>query len=103
MFIAALWSPAWKGLTSGLLFVMFKCVIVTFPCGILGKMWYTIVAIPDLCCLSYLKKLFLVSKKQYLAKVVLDLEGALYFWVLNSIEHSNKCFNLSDTRSHYVF
>ena len=33
-FIAALWSPAGKGLTSWLLFVMFNCVFVTFPCGI---------------------------------------------------------------------
>ena len=35
-FIAALWSPAGKGQTSWLLFVMFNCVFVTFPCGILG-------------------------------------------------------------------
>ena len=35
LFIAALWSPAGKGLTSLLLFaIMF---FVTFPCGIL---WY---------------------------------------------------------------
>ena len=34
MFIAALWSPAGKGLTSWLLFVMFNCVFCTFPCGI---------------------------------------------------------------------
>ena len=37
LFIAALWSPAVKGLTSWLLFVMFNCVCVTFPCGILGQ------------------------------------------------------------------
>ena len=36
LFFAALWSPAGKGLTSWLLFVMFNCVFVTFPCGILG-------------------------------------------------------------------
>ena len=53
LFIAALWSPAGKGLTSLLLFVMFNCVFVTFPCGILGLVWYLIVSIPDLCCLSY--------------------------------------------------
>ena len=35
LFIAAVWSPAGKGLTSWLLFVMFKCIFVTFPCGIL--------------------------------------------------------------------
>ena len=46
LFIATLWSPAGKGLTSWLLFVMFNCVFVTFP-------WYLIVLIPDLCHLSY--------------------------------------------------
>ena len=53
LFIAALWSPAGKGLTSCLLFVMFSCVFVTFPCGILDQVWYLIVSIPDLCRLSY--------------------------------------------------
>ena len=48
LFIAALWSPAGKGLTSWLLFVMFNCVFVCFPCGILGQVWYIIVSIPDL-------------------------------------------------------
>ena len=36
LFIAALWSPVGKGQTSWLSFVMFNCVFVTFPCGILG-------------------------------------------------------------------
>ena len=44
-----LWSPAGKGLTSWLLFVMFNCVFVTVPCGILGQVWYLIVSISDLC------------------------------------------------------
>ena len=34
LFIAALWSPVGKGLTSWLLFVMFNCVFSHFP------MWY---------------------------------------------------------------
>ena len=34
MFIAAVWPPSGKGLTSWLLFVMYNCVFVTFPCGI---------------------------------------------------------------------
>ena len=54
LFIAAVWSPAGKGLTSWLLFVMFNCVIITFPCGILGQVWYLIVSFPDLWRLSYL-------------------------------------------------
>ena len=52
-FIAALWSPARKGLTPWLSFVMLNCVFVTFPCGTLGQVWYLIVSIPDLCRLSY--------------------------------------------------
>ena len=54
LFAAALWSPAGKQLTSWLLFVSFNCVLVTFPCGILGQVWYLIVSIPDLCRFHYL-------------------------------------------------
>ena len=57
LFIAALWSPAGKRLTSWLSFVMFNCVFDTFPCGILGQVWYLIVSIPDLCQLSYFHSL----------------------------------------------
>ena len=35
LFIAALWSPAGKGLASWLLFVMSNCDFVTFQSGIL--------------------------------------------------------------------
>ena len=51
LFIAALWSPAGKGLTYWLLLVMF--IVFFYPCGILGKVWYLIVSFPDLCRLSY--------------------------------------------------
>ena len=37
--VAALCSPAGKEPTSWLLFVMFSCNFVTFPCGILGQVW----------------------------------------------------------------
>ena len=53
LFNAALWSPAWTGLTSWLSFVMLNCVLVTYPCVILGQVWYLIVLISDLCHLSY--------------------------------------------------
>ena len=33
------------------------CVFVSFPCGILGQVWYLIVSIPDLCHLSYFEDL----------------------------------------------
>ena len=56
LFIAAMWSPAGEGLSSWLMFVMFNCVFVTYPCGILGQVGYLIVSIPDLCLLSYFYK-----------------------------------------------
>ena len=52
LFIAALRSPAGKGLTSWL-FCMFYSVFVTFPCGVLGHMWYLIISIPDGGLLTY--------------------------------------------------
>ena len=36
-----------------LLSVIFSCVFVSFPYGVLGKVWYLIVSIPDLCLLPY--------------------------------------------------
>ena len=39
LFICALWSPAGKGLTSSLSFV-----VSNFPIGILGQVWYLIFA-----------------------------------------------------------
>ena len=53
LFICALWSPAGKGLTSWLSFVVSNCEFFTFPFGILGQVWYLIVSIPDLCALTY--------------------------------------------------
>ena len=50
LFVAAMWSPAGKGLA---LVSDVYCVFVTFKCGILGQVWYLIVSIPDLCPLSY--------------------------------------------------
>ena len=54
LFIRAFWSPAGKGLTSWLLFVVSICEC-HFPIGILGQVWYLIVSIPDLCTLTYLE------------------------------------------------
>ena len=53
LFIAALWLPAGKNLFA-FLCVMFACVFVTFPCGVLCQVWYLIVLIPDLCRPTYL-------------------------------------------------
>ena len=52
LFIAALWSPAGKGLTLGSLVCdFFSCVFVTFPCGVLSQVKYLIVSISELCLL----------------------------------------------------
>ena len=32
---------------------VFIVFFVTFPCGILGQVWYLIISFPDLCRLSY--------------------------------------------------
>ena len=54
LFICALCSPDWKGLTSWLSFVFVESIgECHFPIGILGQVWYLIVSIPDLCTLIY--------------------------------------------------
>ena len=53
LFICALWSPAGKGLTDWLSFVVSNFEFVTLPIGILGQVWYLIVSIPDLSTLTY--------------------------------------------------
>ena len=35
------------------LYVVFSCVYVAFPFGVLGQVLYLIVSIPDLCLLPY--------------------------------------------------
>ena len=52
LFLAALWSPAGKGLSPWLSCVWcFLVFFVTFPYGGLGQVCYLIVSIPDLCLL----------------------------------------------------
>ena len=41
----ALWSSR--------VYVKLSSVFVAFPCGVLSRVWYLIVSIPDLCCLTY--------------------------------------------------
>ena len=53
LFIAALWVTCWERADLLALVCDVYCGFVTFPCGILGQVWYLIVLIPDLCCLSY--------------------------------------------------
>ena len=57
LFICALWSPAGKGLTYWLPFVVSYCEFFTFPLVSWVQVWYLIVSIPDLCTLTYFYKL----------------------------------------------
>ena len=41
------------------LYVMFSCVFVIFRYIVVGQVWYLIVAIPELCFLTYLLTLLL--------------------------------------------
>ena len=54
LFIAALWSPAGKKADLLAHVDDFHCIFVTFPCGILGQVWYLIVSFPGLRHLSNL-------------------------------------------------
>ena len=48
-FLVALWSPAGKSL----LCIIFSCVFVTFPYGVLAQLWSLIELISDHCLLPY--------------------------------------------------
>ena len=80
LFIAALWSPAGKGLTSWLLFVMFNSAFVTFPCGILSQVLCLSVPIPDLCHLSYFFRdsKFFLEIWLYINNAVISQRTSLY-------------------------
>ena len=100
LFIATSMSPAGKGLASWLFFVMSNCAFVTFPCGILGQVWYLIVSIRSLppfllfltlICFSitYIIELSLYAKT-YLLKLLKKMKS-------NSGEMFLKCCNLELT------
>ena len=77
LFICALWSPAGKGLTSWLSFVVSKCEFVTFT---LGRVWYLIVSTPDLCTLTYFNPI--KFSERYLLNIKMDPCHILYYTVL---------------------
>ena len=45
-------ATCWAGVDLVTLVGDVYCIFVTFPCGILGQVWYLIVSFPDLCLLS---------------------------------------------------
>ena len=61
LLLAALWSPAGKGLTSWLSCMLCFCVFfVTFPYGVPGQIWYLNVSIPDFKPFSLLVFIFAI-------------------------------------------
>ena len=60
LLLAALWSPAGKGLAS----LIYSYVFVTFTYSVLGRVWYWIVSISDHWLLPYFIRLasFVVGK-----------------------------------------
>ena len=52
--VVTCWDRAYR---LALLCVMFNFVFVTFPCGVLGQLWYLIVLIPNLSLLTYFHRL----------------------------------------------
>ena len=64
-----------------LLYVMFYCVFVTFPCGVLRQVWFLIVLIPDLCllsCRSFLTPLTCTSNLVYVWVGLFLRDGVLF-------------------------
>ena len=55
------------------LFLLFFCIFVTFPCGILVQVWYLIVSFPDLCRLSYVYVIEYRGMNELLASATVDL------------------------------
>ena len=82
LFVDALLSPAGKGLTSWLSFVMSNCYVVTFP-----QVWCLIVSIPDFCPLSYFYNLILdlVLKISTLMKFVRHSTSLYFMYSRSSI------------------
>ena len=57
LFLAVLWSPTGKQLTSWPSCMLCSSfVFVTFPSGVLGQVWYLVVSVPDICLLPYSEK-----------------------------------------------
>ena len=67
LFVDALWSPAGKGLTSWLSFVMSNCDVV-----ILGQVCCLIVSMPDLCPLTFMSYDSLYEESPFLCFITVS-------------------------------
>ena len=86
LFVDALWSPAGRGLTSWLSFVMSNCDVVS----ILGRVWCMVVYITDLCPFSYfnsksimpLKQIALSTQQRYIRQEIRHTRSYLFHMLL---------------------
>ena len=65
-FVVTCWDKAYL---LSLLYVMFYCVFVTFPCGVLGQVWFLIVSISDPCLHTYFEILAAFTNSEILAGI----------------------------------
>ena len=73
--------------------VMFSCIIVTFPNGVFGQVWYLIVSIPDL---YFLPTLLILIKPSIYVKVSLSKHSVLNYISIKQFGLGSG-FSLSDT------
>ena len=66
-------------------------IFVTFPCGILGQVWYLIVSFLDLCLLSYLSYDHLLEKAWPLDSLVCDVFLCVCFLSLSHTVSQARC------------
>ena len=70
-----------------LLYVMCSCVLVTYPCGVLGRVWYLVISILHLCLLTNFIKL------PFVIKIFLSGRLRQVLLYVNEYDQETKCHN----------
>ena len=66
-------------------------VFITFPCGVLGQVWYLIVSISDLCLPPYFK-----TKRSHQCSQCFDFVWSLFCWAVLSVVSSFAIISLGE-------
>ena len=67
---------------SALLYMMFYCVYVTFPCSVLGLVWCLMVSIPGRCHLSYFYQHVLIVAN-FLTFTYIGILGQVWYLIVS--------------------
>ena len=119
LFLAALWPPAGKGLTSWLSFMLCVLVLCYFPIpyGVPGQVWFLIVSFPDFYCplffyvkiprlqiltSEHISSLDLPSIHQTHLKTIPTTEGAVRSWSSLFSQESSKYFCRIQKQTNFV-